>query len=412
MLPLLLAILLGLVPQHGVVTHTAMLEPAQRTLDLIYNMEFDEALRAAQRLIDLAPAHPAGYFYRAATYWQWRLITHDPPQRAMLLTQFQESTQRARDLAEHLPDAQAAEAAFYLGAVYGMQARMHFVEQQYIRALLAAKQGSTYLQQCVAHAPNWYDAYAGLGTYQYVLSRVPGVWRGIVQQLIGIAGDRDKGLQALEQARTAGRLSVPEAGSLLAKIYVLPGEEQYDKAYVLLESLVQRYPHNSDYRYRLALVCAQLGLWERARQVSQKLIADITQGKPYAPRNGSRYSTTAWLRPMSFNGSHRLPQCSSGRYRCRNSIRRCGPGWSCAWATCMTCRGNVRQRRRGTRGCRGMSRRKHAPTSTEPRPLCRHRLISNRSNRLSSSGTLCAYAIASLRSLALSTLCCAAVWVS
>ena len=50
---------------------------------------------------------------------------------------------------------------------------MHFVEQQYIRALLAAKQGSTYLQQCVAHAPDWYDAYAGLGTYQYVLSSRP-----------------------------------------------------------------------------------------------------------------------------------------------------------------------------------------------------------------------------------------------
>jgi tetratricopeptide (TPR) repeat protein len=284
MLPLLLAIVLGLVPQHGVVTHTAMLEPAQRTLDLIYNMEFDEALRAAQSLIDLAPAHPAGYFFRAATYWQWRLITYDPPQRAMLLTQFQESTQRARAMAEHLPDAQAAEAAFYLGAIYGMQARMHFVEQQYIRALLAAKQASSYLQQCVARAPDWYDAYAGLGTYQYVLSRVPGVWRGIVQQLIGIAGDRARGLQALEQARTAGRLSVPEAGSLLAKIYVLPGEEQYDKAYVLLENLVQRYPHNSDYRYRLAVVCARLGLWEHARQVIQLLMTDIAQGKPYAPQ--------------------------------------------------------------------------------------------------------------------------------
>ena len=202
----------------------------------------------------------------------------------MLLTPFQESTQRARAMAEHLPEAQASEAAFYLGAVYGMQARMHFVEQQYIRALLAAKQGSTYLQQCVARAPDWYDAYAGLGTYQYVLSRVPAVWRSLVQQLIGIAGDHDKGLQALEQARTAGRLSVPEAGSLLAKIYVLPGEEQYDKAYVLLENLVQRYPHNSDYRYRLALVCAQLGRWERAHQVSQHLIADITQGKAYAPQ--------------------------------------------------------------------------------------------------------------------------------
>ncbi len=284
MLPLLFAILLGITPQSGVVAHTVLLEPAQHTLDLIYNMEFDKALRAAQRLIDLAPTHPAGYFYRAATYWQWRLMTPDPHQRATLLTQFQQATLHARELAEQLPATQAAEAAFYLGAIYGMQARMHFVEQQYIRALLAAKQGSTYLQQCVVQAPDWYDAYAGLGTYQYVLSRVPGVWRGLVQQLIGIAGDREKGLQALEQARTAGRLSVPEAGSLLAKIYVLPGEEQYDKAYVLLEQLVQRYPNNSDYRYRLALVCAQLGLWERARQVSQSLIADVEQGKPYHPQ--------------------------------------------------------------------------------------------------------------------------------
>src|SRR5499426_465359 len=129
MLPLLLASLLGLVPQHGVVTHTAMLEPTQRTLDLIYNMEFDAALRAAQHLIDLAPAHPAGYFYRAATYWQRRLIAHEPYQRATLLSQFQESMQRARTMAERLPEAQAAEAAFYLGAVYGMQARMHFAEQ-------------------------------------------------------------------------------------------------------------------------------------------------------------------------------------------------------------------------------------------------------------------------------------------
>src|SRR5512145_1639694 len=289
-----------------------MMEPAQRTLDLIYNMEFDEALRAAQSLIDLAPAHPAGYFYRAATYWQRRLITYDPPQRAMLLSQFQEATQRARAMAEHLPDAQAAEAAFYLGAIYGMQARMHFVEQQYVRALLAAKQASTYLQQCVARAPDWYDAYAGLGTYQYVLSRVPGVWRGIVQQLIGIAGDRNRGLQALEQARTAGRLSVPEAGSLLAKIYVLPGEEQYDKAYVLLENLVQRYPHNSDYRYRLAVVCARLGLWERARQVMQPLMADIAQGKPYAPQD---WFTLIQYRMAETYVLQRQPQVAAGLLR-------------------------------------------------------------------------------------------------
>jgi tetratricopeptide (TPR) repeat protein len=93
---------------------------------------------------------------------------------------------------------------------------------------------------------------------------------------------------------------------------MLPGEEQYDKAYILLENLVQRYPHNSDYRYRLALVCAQLGLWERARQVSQQLIADITQGKPYAPQE--------WLPLLRYRLAEtyvlqRQPQAAAGLLR-------------------------------------------------------------------------------------------------
>ena len=284
MLAVLLTVLFGIVPQSGVVTHTALLEPAQHTLDLIYNMQFDEALHAAQGIIDQAPAHPAGYFCRAAVYWQWRLIAREAPQRAMLLRQFQEATQRARTAAERLPAAQATEAAFYLGAVYGMQARMHLVEKQLIKAFLAARQGSNYLQQCVAQAPDWYDAYAGLGLYAYAVSRVPSFWRGMVQQFIGIAGDREQGLQALEQARTHGRLSAPEAASLLAKIYTLPDERQYAKAHALLEYLVQRYPNNIDYRYRLAVVSAYLGLWDRARQVGRELVVDIEHDKPYPAR--------------------------------------------------------------------------------------------------------------------------------
>jgi len=280
MLPLLLGMWLGAVSPSGVVTSTVLLEPAQRALDLVYNMQFDEALHAAQGLIDLAPAHPIGYFCRAAVYWQWRLLALDTQHRAMLLRQFHEATLRAREVAERLPAAQATEAAFYLGAVYGLQARMHVAEKQYIRALLAAKRGSNYLQQCVGRAPDWYDAYAGLGIYAYALSRAPGFLRGIVQQFIDIAGDREKGLLALEQARAHGRLSASEATSLLAKIYALPDERQYDKAYDLLEHLVQRYPNNIDYRYRLTLVSAYLGRWERARQVNRSLVVDIARDRP------------------------------------------------------------------------------------------------------------------------------------
>ncbi len=286
MMPFLLVLLVGLLPYGAMATHTTLLEPARHTLDLIYNMEFDAALEESQRLIERAPAHPAGYFYRAATYWQWRLIATAPQQRAAFLAHFDTATQQAQERAARLPDTQAAEAAFYLGAVYGMQARMHFVEQHYLRALHAAYQGSQYLQRCVARDPAWHDAYAGLGTYHYVLARVPSLWRGIVEQVIGLAGDRDKGLQALEQARSAGGLASAEAASLLAKIYALPVEKQYDKAQALLAPLVQRYPNNSDYRYRLGVVCAGQAQWVCAMEMQQYLIAEVQQGKAYHPPEG------------------------------------------------------------------------------------------------------------------------------
>jgi tetratricopeptide (TPR) repeat protein len=242
-------------------------------------MEFDAALMAAQSVIDLAPDSPTGYYYRVAAYWQWRLVARDPQQRTVLLTQLQDATRRTLEVAAQLPAERAAEAAFYLGAAYGTQARIYIVEKQYFKALGAAKKGGAALQRCVEIDPTWYDAYLGLGVYHYYLARVPGFVRGLTQWLIGLDGDRDKGVRELELARTQGTLAVPEAASILAKIYASSTEKQYDKARPLLASLTQQYPNNVDYRYRLLLVLANLGLWQQARQTSQDLLADITQGK-------------------------------------------------------------------------------------------------------------------------------------
>jgi hypothetical protein len=281
---LLLAALLAPASPMQVATPSPVVIQARRTLDLIYNMEFAAALKAAQGVIDLAPEHPAGYFYRAATYWQWRLITRQKAQQDELLGQFAASNRRTIQVAKQLPQAQADEAAFYLGAAYGMQARMYVVEKSYLKALRAAKQGGAYLQQCVELNPDWHDAYLGLGLYHYFLARVPGVLRGILQHLIGMQGDRLKGLQELERARTRGVLAAPEAASLLAKIYATSHEKQYLKAHHLLQYLVQRYPNNFDYRYRLLLASVRLQRFAQALQISQQLVHDIEQGKPYYSR--------------------------------------------------------------------------------------------------------------------------------
>ena len=257
-------------------------------------------------------------------YWQWRLITHDPRQRAMLLTQFQESTQRARDLAEHLPEAQAAEAAFYLGASMACRRACILWNSSTSERCWQPSREHVFATVCSA-CPRLVRCLCWSGHLPVCPLPRPWCLARYCQQLIGIAGDRNKGLQALEQARTAGRLSVPEAGSLLAKIYVLPGEEQYDKAYVLLETWCSAI-RTIVTTYRLALVCAHWGCGSaRARSVSISLPI-LLRASHMRPRSGSRYSTTVWLRPMSCNGSRRPLQGSSERYRCKTQSDPAGLG--------------------------------------------------------------------------------------
>lgn len=242
-------------------------------------MEFDAALQAAQIVIDMAPDSPAGYYYRAAIHWQWRLVARDPQQRAALLQRLQEDMRRTLDVAQKLPAARAAEAAFYLGAAYGTQARVSVVEKQYFKALGAAKKGGAYLQRCVELDPTWHDAYLGLGVYHYFLARVPGFVRGLAQWLVGLEGNRDRGLQELEHSYTHGLLTRPEAASVLARIYASSAEKQYEKARQLLAALAQQYPQNIDYRYRLLLVLAQQEDWPQAVYTGRALETDLAQGK-------------------------------------------------------------------------------------------------------------------------------------
>jgi tetratricopeptide (TPR) repeat protein len=281
---LLLAVLSTPPLQVGVTTPPPLRQQAHRTLDLIYNTEFDAALRAAQQVISMAPEHPAGYFYQAATYWLWLLAAPDKAQGRELLRQLDAATRHTIRVAKQLTHAQPAEAAFYLGAAYGMQARMYAIDKHYFKALGAAKKGGAHLQRCVDLAPTWYDAYYGLGLYHYYLARVPAVLRGVVQLFIGMQGDRTKGLQELEQARSHGVLAASAAASALARIYVLPSEKQYQRAYAILQELTQRYPNNFDYRIRLMYVSALTERWQQARQVSRAVEADVRQGKPYYSR--------------------------------------------------------------------------------------------------------------------------------
>lgn len=142
----LLAVVIIPILQGEIAVSSSVSQEAWRTTELLYNMTFDTALASARSMVTMAPEHPAGYFYEAATYWQWRLIIRDAPQRATFLRRFSERIKTAIDVAKRWLPEHESEAAFYLGAAYGMQARMYVAEQRYLKALSSAKQGGAYLR--------------------------------------------------------------------------------------------------------------------------------------------------------------------------------------------------------------------------------------------------------------------------
>jgi tetratricopeptide (TPR) repeat protein len=86
--------------------------------------------------------------------------------------------------------------------------------------------------------------------------------------MIGMWGDREKGLDLLTGVALKGGAARREAESVLAPIYASQREQKWNEAIPLFEELMSLYPHNPRYRLSLAYVYQRQGLWDKSLEVS------------------------------------------------------------------------------------------------------------------------------------------------
>jgi tetratricopeptide (TPR) repeat protein len=210
-------------------------------LPLSYNLEYAEAGKDWDELIQLYPDHPAGYVYKAALIW-WQAV--EDRQNKNLKDQFDSLTKTAveKGMAWIQKNPRDKLALAYVASAYGNATRFDAtVTRSYYSALRNGQKGHKYVLMAHDIDNNFYDTYIGLGSYNYFTGALPAVIKPFAW-LLGARGNKEEGIRQLVLASEKGEYARTEAKVVLLSVFF--SEKRWDDYQRMLQTLMKEYPQN------------------------------------------------------------------------------------------------------------------------------------------------------------------------
>jgi tetratricopeptide (TPR) repeat protein len=255
----------------------------RRGINLIYNMEFDNAERTFDSVIATSPEHPAGYFYSASVVF-WRAITN--PDNTTYDALYRSRLQQAIDKSDALLATNERDIAgiFYKGAALGMRARIFAIRpnwQDAIDIMLGdAKEGIRYLNLMESIIPSNPDVMFGRGLYNYYVEAVKED-NPLLAPIIGIfaTGNKRIGLQMLEIASQKAVYAKTEAQYELMKVYYTY-EKNYVRANAFAQYLTNKFPNNVQFLHYLGFTQVAMNLTTNYDSTYRVILARAREKRP------------------------------------------------------------------------------------------------------------------------------------
>ena len=237
------------------ISHSQWLEdPAidqrvQRSIDELYNYEFDKAENDISEVIKLRPEHPVGYFFRAMIQWERIISKFDDESQDEKLYKMLEVVINIceKRLDENEKDVTAM---FFKGGAVGFRGRLRANRGKWLGAVNDGIVALPLVKKAYKLEPNNYDVLLGIGIYNYYAAVVPDKYPIVKPVMIFFpSGDREKGLEQLRLASLHAKYAQVEATYFLMQDY-FTFEKNYAGALELARKLHGKYPNNSVfYRY-------------------------------------------------------------------------------------------------------------------------------------------------------------------
>ena len=243
-----------------------------RGFDHFYNLEYDQALAIFQQAAARDPNSPDMHNHVSETILfremlrdgslESELVSGDnsflrrPKMNPAPETQrqfFHEITAAISLANEQLrKNPRDTEALYALGIAYGLRANFNWlVNKSWRESLTDATAARRQHNRITELEPGNVDATLVQGLHDYVVGSLPVMWR-MLGFLAGVRGDKEKGLQTVEDVARRGDRNRVDAQILLCALY--RRENQPMRAVPVVEDLMRRYPRN----YLLPLELSQM----------------------------------------------------------------------------------------------------------------------------------------------------------
>lgn len=219
-------------------------------LDACYNFNFDKADQTFQDLIKKYPDDPRGYHFESSIYLWYYLGSNDKND----LDEFEKYSDISLKKGEAIRDKDEKDemALYFLGANYNYRAIAFGKAGNFLDAAWATKKSESYLSQVIDINLRNYDAYLGLGLYNFAVAQIPPAFKWALN-LVGISGDQNTGVKYIESAAEKGHYARVEAQYYFAQIN-MDFLIDYESSAAVLKKLVRKYPGNLLFNYSYAVL--------------------------------------------------------------------------------------------------------------------------------------------------------------
>ncbi|MBI5883835.1 MAG: hypothetical protein HZB91_12120 [Elusimicrobia bacterium] len=240
----------------------------------LYDLEYDTSRADFRKLIEAEPDNPLGYLFESGQIWwqssaEFGLFKDTPTLQGLFEQDIEFAIKKAKPLLKSKNDAVETDGHFVMGMALGTKGMWNILRWHWLDACFAGKKALGHLKDTVKADPEYYDAYLGLGIFDYQAAHLPAMVK-TVAMLCGAHGNEKRGLERMRLAMEKGRYLRRQAAQFMASVYIID-QQDYARALTLINGLRADYPDSPYFKYLEAVIKFRLGDWNGSLALVKEL---------------------------------------------------------------------------------------------------------------------------------------------
>ena len=248
----------------------------------VYSLDFETAQQNIQKVFALYPDHPFAHFGNAMIAWsryEYEFETSDDKQRKVFEKILDDSIDGIKRWTKQYP--KDANGYMGLGALYGLRALFNMRNRNWITSYFAGRKAISNLEKSLEMDPTYYDAYFGLGVYEYYAGTLPSVIK-VLAKVVAIKGDAQEGVDFLNLSREKAHFTADSSKLILIEVQNKRNTPFYapEKSLQYIRELTQKFPNNPLMHYVEVICLYETKNWDEVAAQAQHFL-DLIGKDPF-----------------------------------------------------------------------------------------------------------------------------------